>query len=640
MRRFIVGLLATVGTLTLLAIGGIAAFIASGPFSSKPLPQSMVLSLDLRNVPPEIDVVRPAARRAVRQLARHRRHRPAPVAGSRRSARRRPVRRHRRRIAPASPACRSCARRSPISAARASSRSASPNRWAAAAPTSPTTISPRRWSRSGCSRAAASPWPASPSRRRSSRPASTSSACKVEGGKRYEYKSAPDTLPGDRLHRPGAREPAAAARQPVWPVRERRGARTPHRAGQAAPADRCRTVRFGAGATGRPGRQGRLSQRCAGRGRDSAPAKPAISSRSPTTPPTRRGPSRAATVVALVRVSGAIASGPGSDGPLDDDVVAHGRGRGRRARPGGQGQGGARHRAAHRFARRHLSRRRCHRRRRRPRPLGGQAGDRLDGRRRGVGRLSRRHSRPTSSWPSPPPSPPRSACSASGRSPRSCWPRWASGSSGWRSAPMPACIRPSSRRRRHSAPRSARELDTVYAEFTRQVGEARKLDGARLDAAARGRVFSGVDAKQRRPGRRAGRPAARAQHRQGQGRHRRIAAGRDPPLPGRVRPLAEDAGARPAAGRRRGQGSRRFARRARCARPWRGSASWRGPATSACRRCRRSGARGERWRESRGLRRRGAAAPAPRPGHAWADAGARRCAPPARRRRRGRTGPG
>jgi len=53
MRRFIVSLLATVGTLTLIVIGGIAAFIASGPFSSKPLSQSMVLSIDLRNVPPE-----------------------------------------------------------------------------------------------------------------------------------------------------------------------------------------------------------------------------------------------------------------------------------------------------------------------------------------------------------------------------------------------------------------------------------------------------------------------------------------------------------------------------------------------------------------------------------------------------------
>jgi protease-4 len=40
-----------------------------------------------------------------------------------------------------------------------------------------------------------------------------------------------------------------------------------------------------------------------------------------------------------------------------------------------------------------------------------------------------------------------------------------------------------------------RELDAVYADFTRQVGEARKLEPGRLDAAARGRVFSGVDAK-------------------------------------------------------------------------------------------------------------------------------------------------
>ena len=53
MRRFIVGLLATVGALTLIAIGGVAAFVASGPFSSKPLPQTIVLSVDLRDVPPE-----------------------------------------------------------------------------------------------------------------------------------------------------------------------------------------------------------------------------------------------------------------------------------------------------------------------------------------------------------------------------------------------------------------------------------------------------------------------------------------------------------------------------------------------------------------------------------------------------------
>jgi protease-4 len=53
MWRFIVGLLATVGTLTLLGIGGCAAFLASAPFTTKTLPQNLVLSLDLRDVPAE-----------------------------------------------------------------------------------------------------------------------------------------------------------------------------------------------------------------------------------------------------------------------------------------------------------------------------------------------------------------------------------------------------------------------------------------------------------------------------------------------------------------------------------------------------------------------------------------------------------
>jgi len=53
MWRFIVGLLATVGFLTLLAIGGAVAFLSSGPFAAKPLPSPVVLSLDLRRVPEE-----------------------------------------------------------------------------------------------------------------------------------------------------------------------------------------------------------------------------------------------------------------------------------------------------------------------------------------------------------------------------------------------------------------------------------------------------------------------------------------------------------------------------------------------------------------------------------------------------------
>ena len=158
------------------------------------------------------------------------------------------------------------------------------------------------------------------------------------------------------------------------------------------------------------------------------------------------------------------------------------------------------------------------------------------------------------------------------------------------SAPMPACIRSSSRRRRRSAPAIDRELDAVYADFTRQVGEARKLDAGRLDAAARGRVFTGVDARQRRPGRRAGRPAARAQHRQGQGRHRRGPADRGAPFPRRRRPLAEDRRPRdaPAGVDARGP-TMRAPREIREALARFGIAGR--PGNVACRPCRRSGAR-------------------------------------------------
>jgi protease-4 len=53
MRRFIVGLLATIGTVTVLSITGVVVFLTTGPLSSKRLPDSMVLSLDLRRVPSE-----------------------------------------------------------------------------------------------------------------------------------------------------------------------------------------------------------------------------------------------------------------------------------------------------------------------------------------------------------------------------------------------------------------------------------------------------------------------------------------------------------------------------------------------------------------------------------------------------------
>ncbi|HYC63718.1 MAG TPA: S49 family peptidase, partial [Reyranellaceae bacterium] len=53
MWRYIVGLLATLGGLALLAVLGIVALVTSGPFAGKSLPKQMVLAVDLRNVPAE-----------------------------------------------------------------------------------------------------------------------------------------------------------------------------------------------------------------------------------------------------------------------------------------------------------------------------------------------------------------------------------------------------------------------------------------------------------------------------------------------------------------------------------------------------------------------------------------------------------
>jgi protease-4 len=53
MRRFIVGLLATIGTVTVLSIAGLVLFLVNGPLAPKSLPDAMVLSLDLRQVPKE-----------------------------------------------------------------------------------------------------------------------------------------------------------------------------------------------------------------------------------------------------------------------------------------------------------------------------------------------------------------------------------------------------------------------------------------------------------------------------------------------------------------------------------------------------------------------------------------------------------
>ena len=84
-----------------------------------------------------------------------------------------------------------------------------------------------------------------------------------------------------------------------------------------------------------------------------------------------------------------------------------------------------------------------------------------------------------------------------------------------------------------------RELDEIYADFTRQVGEARKLEGSRLDAAARGRVFTGIDAKQAGLIDELGGLQLALSIAKAKAGIDEVAAGRAARLPARVRPLAE-----------------------------------------------------------------------------------------------------
>ena len=252
-------------------------------------------------------------------------------------------------------------------------------------------------------------------------------------------------------------------------------------------------------------------------------------------------------------------------------------------------------RAAHRFARRHLSRRRRHGRRRRPRPLGRQAGDRLDGRRRGVGRLSRGGARRRDRGPARHHHRlDRRVRHLAGRL-GAAEHRWASRSSGWRSAPMPACTRPSRRpppaQSAAIIARARRDLCRLHAPG-RRGAQARRAPGSMRRRAA----ASSPASTPRRAGlvdELGGLQLALniAKAKAGIDEARPV---RGPPLPRRDRPLAEGASTACCGWPASTPGVRRSARRARCARPWRASASPAGPATSACRRCRRSGARGER----------------------------------------------
>ena len=115
----------------------------------------------------------------------------------------------------------------------------------------------------------------------------------IEGGKRYEYKSAPDTFLETGYTGP-ARENLQQLLDSLYGQFVGDVARERHiEPAKLRQLIDCRAVRFGAGAAGGPGRQDRLSQRRAGRGRSASP-RAAISSRSRSMPPTTRGPSRAA----------------------------------------------------------------------------------------------------------------------------------------------------------------------------------------------------------------------------------------------------------------------------------------------------------------------------------------------------------
>ena len=493
MRRFIVGLLATVGTLTLIVIGGIAAFIASGPFSSKPLPQSMVLSIDLRNVPPEstsTNLLRGGLFGGSRgivdavQLLWQAADDPRVVglfvdigdesAGLARVQELRQAIAHFRG-------------KGKFAIGFAESLGSGGTHLAdyyLASSLEQIWLQPSGgFSVAGI--AVQTPF---------IKTGLDKLGVKVEGGKRYEYKSAPDTF-----METGYTGPARANLQQLLDslygqfvsdvARERRI--EPAKLRQlidAVPFDseRARQENLVDKVGYRSDALDEVAARF-GKSRDLVSLSDYAADEARPKP---RGE-----VVALVRVSGAIASGPGSDSPLDDDVVA----------------------------------------------LAEDVVDALDqaARAKEVRAIVLRIDSPGGTYPAA-----DAIADAVGRARSAGKPVIVSmgdvaASGGYLAAirgdvivAQPTTITASIgvfsiwpvasellaslgiRVERLSIGTNAgmyspfqvptpaqsaavsRELDTVYAEFTRQVGEARKLDGARLDAAARGRVLSGIDAKQ------------------------------------------------------------------------------------------------------------------------------------------------
>jgi protease-4 len=493
MRRFIVGLLATVGTLTLIVIGGIAAFIASGPFSSKPLPQSMVLSIDLRNVPPEstsTNLLRGGLFGGSRgivdavQLLWQAADDPRVVglfvdigdesAGLARVQELRQAIAHFRG-------------KGKFAIGFAESLGSGGTHLAdyyLASSLEQIWLQPSGgFSVAGI--AVQTPF---------IKTGLDKLGVKVEGGKRYEYKSAPDTF-----METGYTGPARANLQQLLDSLYGQFVGDVSRERHIEPA-KLRQLIDAVPFDSERARQENLVDKVGyrsdaldevaarfGKSRDLVSLSDYAADEARPKP---RGE-----VVALVRVSGAIASGPGSDSPLDDDVVA----------------------------------------------LAEDVVDALDQavRAKEVRAIVLRIDSPGGSYPAA-----DAIADAVGRARSAGKPVIVSmgdvaASGGYLAAirgdvivAQPTTITASIgvfsiwpvasellaslgiRVERLSIGTNAgmyspfqvptpaqsaavsRELDTVYAEFTRQVGEARKLDGARLDAAARGRVLSGIDAKQ------------------------------------------------------------------------------------------------------------------------------------------------
>ena len=493
MRRFIVGLLATVGTLTLIVIGGIAAFIASGPFSSKPLPQSMVLSIDLRNVPPEststnllrgglfggsrgiVDAVQ-----LLWQAADDPRVVGLFVDIGDESAGLARVQELRQAIA-------QFRGKGKFAIGFAESLGSGGTHLAdyyLASSLEQIWLQPSGgFSVAGI--AVQTPF---------IKTGLDKLGVKVEGGKRYEYKSAPDTF-----METGYTGPARANLQQLLDSLYGQFVGDVSRERHIEPA-KLRQLIDAVPFDSERARQENLVDKVGyrsdaldevaarfGKSRDLVSLSDYAADEARPKP---RGE-----VVALVRVSGAIASGPGSDSPLDDDVVA----------------------------------------------LAEDVVDALDqaARAKEVRAIVLRIDSPGGTYPAA-----DAIADAVGRARSAGKPVIVSmgdvaASGGYLAAirgdvivAQPTTITASIgvfsiwpvasellaslgiRVERLSIGTNAgmyspfqvptpaqsaavsRELDTVYAEFTRQVGEARKLDGARLDAAARGRVLSGIDAKQ------------------------------------------------------------------------------------------------------------------------------------------------